>query len=116
MPDFTEVDDWIILQPNNDNIPYAFTITVCSSAIANDGSIPYGDTVASCVVTAHKDDDTDATSELINTDDISGNIVIVNLKYPTSLGEGIYHLTFVVTTTNGSDIEFDFNRVVARDK
>lgn len=107
----------IIVQPNDVAVPFGFEFTICSAADKNDGALPYGDSVASCAVSAHLGEDgTDKTSELINgTPSVAANVVTVDLDYPSTTGHGVYHLTFVVTTANGVDIEFDFNRVHARD-
>lgn len=105
----------IQLQPGDLGVPYRFAFSVCTSETSNDGAIPYGDSVASCAVTAHTEAGTDVTSELISTSSVGGNAVSVSLDYPSTTGEGNYHLKFVVTTANGVKIEFDFNRVVAKD-
>lgn len=106
----------IILQPSDAAVPFGFEFTVCSAADKNDGALPYGDSVSDCAVTAHSEDGTDKTSELINgSPSVADNVVTVDLDYPSTTGAGVYHLTFVVTTANGADIEFDFNRVYARD-
>ncbi len=106
----------IVLQPNDRAVPYDFEFTVCSAAGANDGALPYGDSVSSVTVTAHTEDGADVTGELINgTPVVDNNTVTVALDYPSTSGPGTYHLTFVVTTANGVRIEFDFNRIRARD-
>jgi len=116
MPDFSTRGS-ISLQPNDVAVPYSFEFKPASATGANDGSIPYGDSVASCAVTAHTDESgTDVTSELINSSSLSDNIVTVILDYPSMTGIGEYHLTFVITATGGFKKEFDFNRVRARDK
>lgn len=116
MGDSFKSSDPIILQPNDLAVPYTFEFTICSSATANDGALPYGDSAASVAVTAHDEDGADKTSELINgTPGLADNVATVALDYPDTSGAGTYHLTFVVTTANGSKIEFDFNRIYARD-
>lgn len=116
MPDFQNEDKWITLQPNS-SISYRFPHEACSAVNEDDGSLPYGATIASATVTATADG-TDVTSEIIFDSTIATDnlTVIVGLQYPSTTGAGIYHLTFVITTSDGDDIEEDFNRVMARDK
>ena len=114
MPDFKELGD-ITVQPADVKVPYTFGLPACSSATANDGAIPYGTTIASVVVTAHKSDGTAATG-LVFSSSVASNVVTVTLTYP-STATGTYHLKFVCTLDTGSAvIEFDFNRVKVRDK
>jgi len=105
----------IRLQPNDLDVPYTFEFPPCSAADANDGAIPYGDSVASCVVTAHDPDGNNVTTELITETSVANNIVTVVMKYPATSKDGEYHLLFVVTTTLGAKIEADFNRIEAVD-
>jgi hypothetical protein len=114
MPNFKGNEN-IQLQPGDLGVPYRFAFSVCTSETANDGAIPYGDSVSSCAVTGHTETGTDVTSELIASSSTSDNAVTVSLNYPSTTGEGNYHLKFVVTTANGVKIEFDFNRIKAKD-
>ncbi len=113
MPSFQGTKS-IILQPTTNHAPYTFTFEVCSSATANDGEIPYGDSVASCTVKAYDADGTDVTSEIVHSSSLAANVVTVELDYPASSGAGKYKLTFQYTTTNGYSDEVDFARVVAK--
>lgn len=114
MPTFEDFD-WITLQPNSAEVPYRFGFAACSSATANDGAIPYGDTVSDCVVTAH-DEDGNNVDDLINGDaSVNSDNVIVKLDYPSN-GAGVYHLSFKITTTNGMVDDWDYNRIRAEDK
>lgn len=116
MGDSFKTTDLVILQPNDLSVPYTFEFTVCSSATANDGALPYGDSAASVAVTAHNKAGADKTSEIISgTPSLADNVVTVVLNYPSTSGTGTYHLTFVVTTSSGAKVEFDFNRISARD-
>lgn len=116
MPDFQGTDQ-ITVQPGDEQVPYTFTFTVCSSATANDGAIPFGTTVDSVVVSATMADGT-ADAELVDSSSESANVVTVKLTYPSTNGNGRYHLKFLITLDNvdASVIEFDFNRVVVEDK
>lgn len=117
MPDF-DGTDFIIVQPYDDNVPYSFGFEACSSATANDGSLPYGTTISNYTIAAHKHGttDVDAATELIASHSRNGLVIQVRLQYPTTLGIGLYHLRFVLTLSDTSVIEFDFNRVIVRDK
>ncbi len=116
MPDFIELGD-ITVQPATLKAPYQFSLPACSSASANDGSIPYGTNIASVVVTAHKSDGTAATGLVAAAATVASNVVTVKLTYP-STDSGTYHLEFACTLDNADAtvLEFDYNRVKVRDK
>lgn len=114
-------EDLIILQPNDSQVPYNFLWTVCSATTKNDGALPYGETISSISASAHTEAGVSATTSLIAASSDTGfvsltsNTETVYLSYPTALGVGRYHLTFVVALSNTSQtMEFDFNRVVAK--
>ena len=117
MPSFDERTSNIILQPGDSKVPYSFTFTINSSATANDGAIPFGQTVTSIVVTVHLDDadNTDKTSEVVNSSSLADNIATVLLDYPSTTGAGCYHLNILATLSGSAVMEFDFNRISARD-
>lgn len=115
MTDSFKGSDLITLQPNDVNVPYAFVFTVCSATTANDGAIPYGQTVSSATVTAHTEAGVTATSDIILASSHTSYTTTVWLTYPTTLGAGRYHLQIVLYMTATSDsMEFDFKRVVAK--
>ena len=116
MPSFTPENAQIILQPYTEAAPYTFTFTICSSATANDGAIPYGDSVSACTVKAYDADNEDVTSEIIDSSSVANNVVSVALNYPATSGAGSYKLTFQVATTNGAHLEFDFGGTYAPDR
>ena len=113
MPDFQGAAN-IILQPTEQQVPYNFPFPVATSATANDGAIPYGDSVSACTVKAYNSDGGDVTSEIVHGSSVESNTVTVELNYPASSGEGDYKLTFQITTTNGVHLEFDFGGSYAR--
>ena len=107
----------IEVQPSDDDVPYTFNFPVASSASANDGAIPYGETISAYTVSAHTHPaGTDATADLIASDARAGTEITVSIQWPTTNGQGVYHLRFVLTlAVSGADIEYDFNRVYAKD-
>ena len=107
--------DSITIQPGTSAAVYTFTFLICSSTTANDGAIPFGDTIASAVVKAFGEDGSDATAEIIDSSSASTTVVTVGLNYPSTAGDGRYSLEFVLTLASGSKMEFDFNRLYARD-
>ena len=113
MPDFQDRGN-IIVQPGDVTVPYGFSIQPCSSVSANDGGIPFGTTINTVAVTAHKSDGSAATG-LVASSSIASNVVTVNLSYP-STDEGTYHLRFICTLSTNAIMEFDFNRVEVRNK
>ena len=103
----------IQLRPG-DKITYEYDASPASSAVANDGAIPYGTTVSSVAVIAFKGD-VDATSDLIQQSSESSNIVQVQLKYPATNGGGKYQLRFAITLDNGEIINKRHDNVYARE-
>lgn len=113
--DYFKGSDSIILQPNDVEVPYNFIFTVCSASTKNDGALPFGETISSVAVTAHTEAGVSATTDIIAFSTWASFTENLRLSYPTTAGAGRYHLTFVVALSNTSEtIEFDFNRVVAR--
>jgi len=105
----------ITLQPGSAGVPYSFTFAACSSATANDGSLPYNTTISSAAVKAFDKAGTDVTDQMIASDSLSTPVVTVALKYPATSGEGKYSIEFVLTLDSGAKMEFDFTRVYAED-
>lgn len=105
----------IVLQPNDAAVPYRFEFPIASANDANDGAVPYGDTVSSVAVTAHDADGTDVSGQIVGAIVNGTDYCTVALTYPATAGAGDYKLSFVVTTANGADLEFDLDRVVAVD-
>jgi len=105
------------LQPTSAKDERTFEVTVCTSATANDGQLPYGATIASVAVIAYDKDGTVCTSELIEgTPSVSDFLVTVQFNYPSTTGEGIYKISIDVTLTGDSNvIPLDFKRIVAHD-
>jgi len=114
MPDFKEQGD-IVVQPKDVKVPYTFSLPACTTAKSNDGAIPYGTHISTVVVTGHKSDGTVATG-LVSSSSVTSDVVTVALTYP-STAIGTYHLRFVCSLDTDSIVkEFDFNRVIMRDK
>ena len=113
MSDSFQGNSVITVQPGDHSDSYTFTFAACSSATANDGSLPYGTTIASCVTTAYNEAGTDSTTLLVYTESLTTPVVTVGLKWPTTAGR--YSLEFVITLSSGSVMEFDFTRIYALD-
>jgi len=107
--------DSITIQPGTDAAVYTFTFAICSSATANDGSIPFGDTISDEAVKAFDEDGSDVTGEIVDTSSSSTTVVTVALNYPSTSGAGRYSLEFVLALASGAKMEFDFSRLYARD-
>ena len=103
----------ITIQPGSATVPYTFTFAACSSATANDGSIPFGTTISSAIVKAFDETGTDSTAALISAQSVASPVVTVSLKWPTAAGR--YSLEFVLTLSTAAVMEFDFTRVYAED-
>ena len=113
MSDSFQGVDKIVLQPGSATVPYTFTFAACSSATANDGSIPFGTTISTAVIKAFDEVGTDSTAALISAQSLVSPVVTVSLKWPTTAGR--YSLEFVLTLSTSAVMEFDFTRVYAED-
>ena len=111
---FQGVED-IILQPGSATVPYTFSFAACSSATANDGSIPFGTTISSAVITVFDETGTDKTAEMIASETNTATVLTITLKYPATAGVGRYSIEMLVTLDSGAVMEFDFTRVYAED-
>ena len=105
----------IIVQPGTSAVPYTFTFAACSSATANDGSLPFDTTISSAAVKAFSTAGTDVTAELIDSSSSSSTVVTVALNYPTSYGAGRYSIEMLLTLSTGAVIEADFTRIFVKD-
>ena len=105
----------IEIQPTTTKATYTFRFAACSSATANDGSIPYGTSVSSVVVKAYDEDGEVATTSLIvGTPTVAANVVSISFKWPGTAGD--YKVSITYTLSNDDVDEVDFARVSARDK
>ena len=115
MSDSFKDSEPIILQPGSATVPYTFTFAACTSTTANDGSLPFGTTIASAVVKALDEDGTDRTAEIVASDSSASLVLTIALKYPATTGIGRYSLEMVLTLDSGAVMEFDFTRLYALD-
>lgn len=116
MADNFKGSDWITIQPNDLLVPYSFLFTVCSASTKNDGAIPYGETITRVDPTIHTESGTVCTTEILIESSLTSFTDTLWLSYPSTRGVGRYHITFNVALSNTSNvIEFDFNRLVAKD-
>jgi len=125
MGDTFQGSDKITIQPKSSDVPYRFKITVASSSEKNDGQLPWGSSMRTFSVTAHRFDGSTAhgSSDLVISTNRDANTMIARLGYSTAMTmNALYHLTFVVvasvnhSTANPMYTEIDFNRVEIRDK
>lgn len=115
MPDFTGTAR-IKLQPNTENLPVSFTFTECSSESANDGAIPYNETIESAVVKAYDPTGTDVTSSMVTTGaTVDGLTVSCAISHYSGIADGLHKLTVILTMHSGYVDEFDCRRVLVTD-
>jgi hypothetical protein len=103
----------VIIQSRSRNNSYRFKFDPPSTQNGK-GSIPYGTTVSSATVSGYTEAEVNVSTQLIETISVpttEDNIVVVRLKYPGSIGR--YKLTFLLTLSDGSTWEKDFNRIEA---
>ena len=105
----------IVIQPGSATVPYMFTFAACSSATANDGSIPFGTTISSAVIKVFDEAGVDKTTEIIASETNTTLVLTISLKYPATAGAGRYSIEMLVTLDSGAIMEFDFTRLYAGD-
>ena len=110
-----ENNEYILLQENSSNNSYQFLFPPADSETGK-GSIPYDTQISSVNVSGYFEDGTDYSAQMIQTVNLfprEGVIdkVVVDLSYPGINGR--FKLTFLLTLTDGSVWEKDFNRIEA---
>lgn len=110
----------VLLQPGDTKVGITIKVKAASSEVANDGYIPYGTTISNVVTTIYDEDGTDVTSDIVYAsptisagsgyDDIK-----IELKYPSTNGEGRYSLKHLLTLDDGGTRELDFSRIYCTD-
>ena len=91
---------FVVIKQGDDAVPISLQLSVCSSATANDGYLPYGTNISSVAVTSYKmDDDRTVTTDLIEAGytTVANNIVYCRLQYPATNGTGYYGLKILMT-------------------
>lgn len=106
----------IIIQPLDTKIGLTIRVTICSTATANDGYIPFGTTVSGVSSTVYSETGVDVTSDIVYAGATvsGGQDIKIELKYPTSNGDGRYKLSYLLTLDDTSTKELDFNRIYAK--
>ena len=104
----------IELQPYDQSVPYSFGFSVCSSATANDGDLPYGHNIQTCLVKCFDKAGADKTTDVVGVTSVNANIVTVPLTYYATHGR--YSLEFQVETDLAVRIEFPYTRVYMIDR
>jgi hypothetical protein len=111
MPDISG-SETITIQPNTVKYPVNFILKICTSATANDGNIPFGDTLASAVVKAYDRAGTDVTTSMVTTAaSVSGVTVSCKISYFAAAVSGRCKLTVIYTCASGYIDEIDAARV-----
>jgi len=118
MGDMFDGTDHFDLQPGTSNKPLTAKFNPCSASTLNDGSIPYGSTLSTGTVVAHRGDDTtvNASTSIVGTVAFSSNRMTAYLSFTTGVPAGNYHLVFKpVCSLPGSALfytgHFDYDRV-----
>jgi len=111
MPSFKGTNQ-IIIQPNDQNRGFTYHCTTCTSATANDGTLPYGTTISGVTTVATLDGVVD--TELVAATVLDTPDITVALDYPSINGAGRYSLTFILELSDSSTLELDFDRVMVK--
>ena len=105
-----ENNDPIILQENSSANSYAFTFPSPTTETGR-GSIPFDTAITSVNVSGFFEDGSDFSAAMIQSVNLfpQDDKVVVDLTYPGV--EGRFKLRFLLTLTDGSVWERDFNRI-----
>ena len=104
------------LQPDTEQYPLSFGFSVCSSATANDGALPYGTTISSATVEITDSAGADKTSSVLNgSASVSGGLT-VQFLVDYSLPDGRYVIELQLTLSSGAVIPFDWNGLYMGDR
>ena len=100
----------ILLQPYDEDLDYAFEFEITSAVDANDGAIPFGQTLVGtpngsrCAIHKHPEK-TDYSTEIIGTVTNTNTVVTIPMNYPyvstLTAGEPLGETTIVVGITAG---------------
>lgn len=100
----------ILLQPYDEDLDYDFEFEVASAADANDGAIPFGETLVGtpngshCEIHKHPEK-TDYTTDILGTVSNTNTVVTIPMSYPyvTTLdgGEPLGETTILTFSTSG---------------
>lgn len=96
----------ILLQPYDEDLDYTFEFAIASSATANDGTIPFGETLSDARCEIHKHPEKiDYSTKILGADTNTNTVVTIAMSYPyvTLLngGEPLGEKTIVVDYTAG---------------
>ena len=104
----------ILLQPYDEDLDYDFEFEVASAADANDGAIPFGQTLtvpspdgSYCEIRKHPER-TDYTARMLGTVANTTTVVAIPMSYPNvstlTAGEPLGETTIVVGSTTGMSV------------
>ena len=104
----------ILLQPGDTDLTWKFNAPPASTESANDGAIPYNTSVVSVSVKSYDEDGTEVTDLIQGNPSVSNNVVSITMSYPSTSGAGKYKITCIMTLNTGGTVEWDYNRIEAR--
>lgn len=114
MPDFT-ASARVYLEPGAEKVPVSCAFVACTTAAANDGSLPYGTTIASATVEV-LDTTGDAVADILDAGSVAvsggGLLVSFTLSYPTTSPAGLYAWRVLATLSTGAKVAFEGQRIV----
>ena len=95
----------LVLLPGTVDYPMRFSFAACTSATANDGSLPYGATISSAALLALDKGGTDITPALTDAATVSGGLYVdVPLSYPADAALGSCKVYVILTLSSGAVI------------
>ena len=119
MSDSVEGNAKLILQPGDSNVPCTLRLKAATASTNNDGSMPYGSTLASSTWSAYDSRGVAFTTSMIITTVNSSNKATAYLTYSSALTAGMHKLTAKCSfSLSGSTRvmvrEYDINRILVK--
>lgn len=112
----------ITLQRGSSNVPYRFQVTVASSSSKNNGALPYDSSLCSVTLNCYQLGSTVSSTQIIVSQTLDGNEMVLRLTWTTQVRPGIYKLEFnTVSSVLGSTAtpmkkQFEFDRVYLKER
>lgn len=105
-------DEIVLLKSGAVAYPITFVFAPCSNDTTNDGSIPYGTTIASATVTVLDSAGTDISSSVVNNSGVvDGLKYTILFDYPALAAKGMCIVNMYLTLSSGAVLPKRWNEL-----